>query len=223
MPVYKLQLFEDRLEAKNTSPLVLFKQNRILYVRDGMLHINTNNPNTTATLSHNSAWFGGEKIALKAGSNGANILRFELSEKTKNEQCFQTQNVSSRLLQETSIKLEPGEDYLLRCDRVDLPPGGIAFTHTHKGPGIRYLLNGGFTVETKGKKTIICPGQSWFESGSEPVLAYAPDDKPGQFCRVMILPRNLLGKSSIRYVKPEDKEKPKLQRYTIFIDEQITI
>jgi hypothetical protein len=106
---------------------------------------------------------------------------------------------------------------------VDLPPGGIAFTHTHKGPGIRYLLNGGFTVETKGKKTIICPGQSWFESGSEPVLAYAPDDKPGQFCRVMILPRNLLGKSSIRYVKPEDKEKPKLQRYTIFIDEQITI
>ena len=39
----------------------------------------------------------------------------------------------------------------------------------------------------------------------------------------MILPRALQGKSSIRYVKPEDAEKPRLQRYTIFIDQFITV
>ena len=35
----------------------------------------------------------------------------------------------------------------------------------------------------------------------------------------MILPRELQGKSSIRYVKPEDAGKPKLQTYRVLIDE----
>jgi len=39
---------------------------------------------------------------------------------------------------------------------------------------------------------------------------------------VMILPRELKGKSSIRYVRPEDKAQPKTQRYQVFCDEFIT-
>jgi hypothetical protein len=34
----------------------------------------------------------------------------------------------------------------------------------------------------------------------------------------MILPRSLLGKSSISYVNAEDLAKPKSQRYQVFID-----
>ena len=33
----------------------------------------------------------------------------------------------------------PAGDWLVRCDRVDFPPGGIAYTHTHPGPGLRVL------------------------------------------------------------------------------------
>jgi len=111
----------------------------------------------------------------------------------------------------------------MRCDRVDIPPGGIAYRHTHQGGGIRCLLKGGFTVETGGRQTAIAAGEAWYEAGPDPVLAWAPDDGPGHFSRVMILPRALKGKSSISYVRPEDAEKPKLQRYTIFVDEFITI
>jgi hypothetical protein len=39
----------------------------------------------------------------------------------------------------------------------------------------------------------------------------------------MILPRDLQGKSSIRYVRPEDQEKPKTQKYQVFCDEPITL
>jgi hypothetical protein len=39
----------------------------------------------------------------------------------------------------------------------------------------------------------------------------------------MILPRELKGKSSIRYVKPEDADKPKLQIYRVFVDEFIEL
>jgi hypothetical protein len=34
----------------------------------------------------------------------------------------------------------------------------------------------------------------------------------------MILPRRLLGQSSIRYVRDEDRDRPKSQRYTVFVD-----
>ena len=41
---------------------------------------------------------------------------------------------------------------------------------------------------------------------------------PTRFIRVMILPRTLIGKSSIQYVNGEDKEKPKSQQYRVFVD-----
>jgi hypothetical protein len=122
-----------------------------------------------------------------------------------------------------AVDLEPGDGYLWRCDRVDIPPSGIAYTHVHQGPGIRCLLEGGFMGETGGETHTIVAGEPWFEAGPVPVLAYAPADKPGNFSRVMILPRALRGKSSISYVHEEDKDKPKRQKYTIFLDEFIEI
>lgn len=38
------------------------------------------------------------------------------------------------------------------------------------------------------------------------------------FVRLMILPRSLLGKSSIAYVNADDLAKPKSQSYQVFID-----
>ena len=43
-------------------------------------------------------------------------------------------------------------------------------------------------------------------------------DRASRFVRVMVLPRELLGKSSIQYVNEEDKAKPKSQSYKIFAD-----
>jgi hypothetical protein len=38
----------------------------------------------------------------------------------------------------------------------------------------------------------------------------------------MILPRELLGKSSIQYVNEDDKAKPKSQQYKIYVDAPIS-
>ena len=111
----------------------------------------------------------------------------------------------------------------MRCDRVDFPPGGIAYTHTHRGPGIRCLLTGEIRVEVKGASHTVTPGEPWFEAGPDPVLAFASERVPTAFARVMILPRELKGKSSIRYVKAEDQDKPKTQRYQVFCDEFIDL
>ena len=53
----------------------------------------------------------------------------------------------------------------MRCDRVDFEPGGIAYRHTHPGPGIRYLLFGAITIDSLGAQHTLGPGEAWFERG----------------------------------------------------------
>ena len=55
------------------------------------------------------------------------------------------------------------------------------------------------------------------------MVALASEREPTSFARVMILPRDLKEKSSIRYVLPEDGEKPKTQQYQVFCDEVINL
>jgi hypothetical protein len=120
------------------------------------------------------------------------------------------------------LTLPPGE-YLLRCDRVDFPPGGEAFLHTHQGPGIRVLLFGSIRIETQGETHSYGPNEPWFESGPDPVYAATHADEPSAFVRCMVLPRALQGSPSIRYVRDEDRERPKSQRYTVFLDEPVQL
>jgi hypothetical protein len=121
------------------------------------------------------------------------------------------------------VELDPAESWLMRCDRVDFPPGGVAYRHTHPGPGIRCLLHGSIGIESAGETHEYGPFEPWFEPGPEPVLATTSPDEESAFVRVMLLPREWAGKRTIRYVDPSDDEKPKLQRATIFFDEPIEL
>jgi len=116
------------------------------------------------------------------------------------------------------LALERGAEWLLRCDRVDFPPGAIAYRHVHPGPGIRCLLFGAIEIETEGHKTAYGPLGAWFESGPEPVIAVASRDAATAFVRVMLLPREWRGKRTVRYLDPADAERPKLQQAKIYFD-----
>ena len=70
------------------------------------------------------------------------------------------------------VEVEPG--WLMRHDRVDFPPGGVAYRHTHPGPGIRYLLYGSIRIDgPDGPARTFGPGEAWFEGADYPVLATA--------------------------------------------------
>ena len=112
-------------------------------------------------------------------------------------------------------------DWLVRCDRVEFPPGGVAYLHTHPGPGIRVLLKGRIRIETRGESHEYGPFESWYETGADPVYAVASDDEDTAFVRVMLVPRELEGRRTIRYVNPEDEDKPKLQRSRIYLEQQL--
>jgi quercetin dioxygenase-like cupin family protein len=116
----------------------------------------------------------------------------------------------------------PEGDWLIRCDRVDFPPGGVAYRHTHPGPGIRVLLKGRIRIDSAGESREYGPGEWWYESGPEPVFAAASPDEDTAFVRVMLVPRELEGQRTIRYVDATDGDKPKLQRARIYLEEPLT-
>ena len=112
----------------------------------------------------------------------------------------------------------PEGEWLVRCDRVDFPPGAIAYLHAHPGPGIRVLLKGRLRVETRGEAHEYRPFESWYEAGPDPVYAAASESEDTAFVRVMLVPRELAGQRTIRYLNPEDEERPKLQRARIYLE-----
>jgi quercetin dioxygenase-like cupin family protein len=213
---FTLCLLTDRLAPKAEARLP--GCNRVIYVRDGEAVVRAGGQ--AAGLAADSAWHGRDAVALTAGAAGATLLRWELG--AGGEPPVGAAPASTLTLAH-AVGLGDPDGYLMRCDRVDFPPGGIAWTHVHRGPGIRCLLTGAIRVEVSGKAHDIAPGGAWFEAGPEPVLAVASQTAPTAFVRVMILPRELRGMSSIRYVKPEDADKPRLQTYRVFVDELIDL
>lgn len=114
----------------------------------------------------------------------------------------------------------PGE-WILRCDRVDFPPGGVAYRHTHPGPGVRVLLRGRIRIESGGESHAHGPFEPWYESGPEPVFAAASETEETGFVRVLLLPAEWEGRRTIRYVDPADEARPKLQRATILLEHPV--
>jgi hypothetical protein len=213
-----LRLYADQLQPGAVSA-PLAQTNCAIYVADG--DVICRGGDMAASLASNSAWQGRLGITLTGGPKGVRLLRWELS--TSEPTLLYGSGITSVLELAGEPRIEPSIDYLMRCDRVDFPAGGVAFTHTHQGSGIRCLQRGRIRIETQGKDFWVETGGAWFETGSDPVFAQTRSDGPSHFVRVMILPRSIRGKSSIRYVKPEDADKPKTQTYQVFADEPIEL
>ena len=190
---------------------------RALYVAEGAVIVRA--ADISASLDANGAWCGRAPPSIAAGKAGARVLRWELA-RAQNEPA--TTTVTDGALTLAVPVTLPAAKVLLRCDRVEFPPGGEALTHVHQGPGIRCLITGSIRIDSAGVSHTYGPGDAWFESGPEPVYAAASATEPTAFVRVMILPVTCQGKSSIRYVRPEDADKPKTQKYQIFADELIS-
>lgn len=121
------------------------------------------------------------------------------------------------------VRLDRDAGWVMRCDRVDFPRGGIAYEHTHPGPGIRYLLHGEIEVRTGGRSALYGPGGAWFEAGPDPVYAAASQHQETAFVRVLLLPAEWARKRTIRYVDAADESRPKLQRATVLAEHPLVL
>lgn len=222
MSNFVLRLLEDRLEAGARLAAPLPARNRAIYVINGAVEVTGNSQ--PVLLGPNEAWFGAESAMVTAGDEAAHLLRWELVKTPFQDNSLALgEGVHSLGKLGALMALDPQHSYLIRCDRVDFPLGGVAYLHTHQGGGIRCLTRGEIRIDTGGLSLFYSTLGAWFEKGPEPVFAAASDQELTSFIRVMILPAALKGKSSLSYINPEDKDKRKTQQYQVFVDELIEL
>ena len=207
-----LRLTEDILSNGNAAALPATA--RMIFVAHGSVAAGDR------TLDANEAFSGEGAVTLKAGSEGATLWRWEL---LPSGVAPAVAGMVTREKLSAALDTLPKGELLLRGDSVAFPPGGCAFLHRHQGPGTRCVFEGAIRIDTHGKSTSYGPGGAWYETGPDPVFAQAALDRPTRFIRVMILPRALIGKSSIEYLNEDDKAKPKSQSYKLYADVPITL
>src|SRR4051812_47067158 len=204
-----LRLYEDVM-SNDARDLRLPALPRMIFVVHGGITIDGR------ALTDGEAWSGEKAVAVAAGKAGATCWRFELAPIGAGDGAMP--GATSREKLSAALETLPPRPLLLRGDSVGFPPGGCAYLHRHQGPGIRCLVEGGIRIDTHGRSTSYGPGGAWYESGPDAVFAQGAMDRPSRFVRVMLLPRALIGKSSIAYLNEEDKAKPKSQSYKVFTD-----
>ena len=222
MDRYVLRVSEDRLGVGARYGRSLPPLNRVLYALQGELRVSSRG--VESSVRANGAWFGAADCLPTAGPTGVVVLRWELLRGAGEGGPDVIPDTASQALLQQPIELEPGAQYLMRCDRVDFDPGGVALPHRHKGGGIRCLIAGALELRVGDEPPrTIRPGQAWFESGRDPVYAAASPEIPTSFIRVSILPRAIRGERSIVYVDPEAAGRGRPRKYTIFVDEPIEL
>jgi hypothetical protein len=211
-----MRLYEDVLSSAENVEFRLPPLARFIFIVHGSAKV------AGTTLNEGEAWQGETAVTVKPGSTGVTCWRWELA---RGDQGSTTANAPGMTTHEkltAFLETLPKGELLMRGDSVAFPPGGCAYQHRHQGPGIRCLIEGGIRIDTRGRSTSFGPGGAWYESGPDAVFAQASSDKPSRFIRVMILPRELIGKSSIQYVDDLDLAKPRSQQYKIYADAPIS-
>jgi hypothetical protein len=207
-----LRLYRDRLARDRPRPLPA--ANRVLYVQQGAVAVVHGGAATR--LAGDSAWQGAGACTVGSDDGAATVLRWEL--------VGPASAGDGDLVLEQAMDLAADAAWLMRCDRVDFDPGGIALPHRHRGGGIRCLVAGTLEVTVgDAAPRLVRPGEAWFESGREPVLARASATEPTSFIRVAILPAEIRGQTSIVYVDPADGARGRPRRYTVWVDTPITV
>jgi hypothetical protein len=94
----------------------------------------------------------------------------------------------------TQLGLDEGTHWLFRLDQITSSAGRVAGRHQHPGPGIRCLVEGTFNVDSVECHRDLMPGDAWWETGPDTVVAWSSRQMGAKFLRGMVLPPEWEGK-----------------------------
>src|SRR5438552_7744093 len=127
----ELRLIEDFLTDKGALSLPALP--RMLYVVRGSFATGER------VLGQGEAFFSEGPLTGHAEERGATLWRWELSEPREAVVKSTPAGVISHTKLAAPITTLVDSDLLWRGDSVAFPPGGCAYLHRHRGPGIRCL------------------------------------------------------------------------------------
>lgn len=216
---FRLRIYHDHIVEGTDA--TLSAERRIIYCVSGDAELSSGS--RTAKLGEDEGFFSDQKVVVRGGPEGARLWRWELVAPDAAAGEIDRSGIKSTNAGDYRIELDTSIKRLMRLDRVSFPLGGEALTHVHAAPGVRCQLTGSLLIESLGKRHRMWPGDSWVEHGPDQVYAKASERHLSTFVRVMIIPEEYRGKSTITYVRPEDQDKPKSQTYKRYLEEPISL
>ena len=191
MPL-SLNLYHDQISANGASTAPLPAAHRLLYVRHGRVALNDQTKNA------DEAAYRDGTLAMKSAGEWCQVWRWELAAPNAAPALLEGEGVFSSLRMSrviTTLPMPEGSHWLLRLDQIITGPGRIADRHQHPGPGIRCLLEGTFNVQQDAEShRDLAPGEAWWETGSDTVIAWSSQQIAAKFLRGMVLPVEWEGK-----------------------------
>jgi hypothetical protein len=189
---YSLNFYHDQIAADGSSASPLPPAHRLLYVRHGRVVINGQSMNA------DQATYCDGPLALKSSGEWSQVWRWELASPNAAPRLHDGDGILSRLRMArviTSLAMPEGTPWLLRLDQIISGAGRVADRHQHPGPGIRCLLEGTFNVQQDIESARdLAPGDAWWETGSDTVIAWSSPQMAARFLRGMVLPIEWQGK-----------------------------
>jgi hypothetical protein len=216
---WTLHLFHDQVGDGGASAEPLPPAHRLLYVRHGSAVING------ATMQSNEAVYSDGRVTLAAASGWSQVWRWELALPNAAPALHGGSNIlslprMSRVI--THMPLTDGSRWLFRLDQISSAAGRIADRHQHPGPGIRCLLEGTFNVESVESHRDLAPGDPWYETGPDTVVAWGARTMAAKFLRGMVLPVEWEGKVTGTWLSGE-AAKPRPGNWRLLVDKVITV
>jgi hypothetical protein len=189
---FTLNFYHDQIDAEGATASLLPAAHRILYVRHGWVTINDR------LMRADEAMYCGEKLALKSAGEWSQVWRWEVAAPNAPPSLHEGSGALSSLRMSrviTSLAMPEGTRWLFRLDRIVTAAGRVADRHQHPGPGIRCLLEGTFNVQQDIESARdLLPGDAWWETGSDTVIAWSSRQMAAKFLRGMVLPVEWEGK-----------------------------
>ena len=189
---FALNFYHDQLDSNGSTASPLAAAHRLLYVRHGEVVLNGR------AMAADTAIYCDAPVTMKSTAEWAQVWRWELAPPNLDAALLDGTGVLSSLRMSRVIANLPmldGTRWLLRLDRITTTAGRIADRHQHPGPGIRCLLQGTFNVQQDVEQARnLAPGDAWWETGTDTVIAWGSRQMASKFLRGMVLPAEWEGK-----------------------------
>ena len=215
---FALNLIHDQICTGGAAAQPLAAAHRLLYVRHGRAVINGK------TMAADEAIYCDGPVTLQASADWSQVWRWELALPNAAPALLDGTNVFSSLRMSrviTHMPLLDGSRWLFRLDQITSAAGRIADRHQHPGPGIRCLVEGTFNAEQAGHSARnLYPGDAWWETGPDTVVAWGSRQMPAKFLRGMVLPTEWEGKVTGTWLSPEATRRP--SNWRLIVDKVIS-
>jgi hypothetical protein len=218
---FALNLYHDQIGQGGATASALPAAHRLIYVRHGRVEINGQ------SLGTDEAIYAEGPVTLTSAGGWSQIWRWDLAQPNAAPLLLQgeavlTHHRMARII--TTLHMPAGSQWLLRLDQINAPAGRIADRHQHPGPGIRCLLEGTFNVQQDAESVRdVAPGEAWWETGADTVVAWGSRQMTTRFMRGMVLPPECEGKPTGTWLSGEVAAASARGNWKLYVDKIVAV